>query len=79
MKKDDAVLELIAAVLRVSPEEIQEDDGAHSVGNWDSLRSVLMASMIEVNYGVTLSNEEIEQLISVQGVRQVVGRHAGTS
>jgi acyl carrier protein len=77
MNSDDAVLGMIATVLRLSPADIREDDGAHSVGNWDSLRSVLIASMIEVNYGVTLSNEDIEQLISVTGVRQVVARHVG--
>jgi acyl carrier protein len=42
---------------------------------WDSLKIILLASMIEVTHGITLSSEDIEQLTSVGAVRAVAARH----
>ena len=71
------VVALIASVLQVPAENLSEEDGMHSVPQWDSLKVVLLASMIEVTYDFTLSNSEIEQLITVRGVRDTLARHVG--
>ncbi len=69
------VLPLIASVLQLSPESLQDDDGMDTVPAWDSLKTVLLASMIEITYDVTLDNRDIERLTSVRAVREVVARH----
>jgi len=66
---------LIASVLKIPPGQLSDDDGAHSLPQWDSLATVMLASMIEVSYGVTLASEEIDSLTSVRAVREIVGRH----
>jgi len=69
------VIQLIASVLQVDPARLSEEDGVETMEQWDSLRIVLLASMIEVTYGVTLRSEEIDALTSVPAVRSVLARH----
>ena len=73
----DEVLALVASVLQVNPAELAEDDGMETLAQWDSLKVIMLASMIEVNFGVTLTGDEIEKLTSVRAVRQVIDRHGG--
>ncbi|MBK6323594.1 acyl carrier protein [Candidatus Aalborgicola defluviihabitans] len=69
------VLTLIASVLQVDAADLNEDDGIDTVAAWDSLKTILLASMIEINYSITLDNHDIEKLITVRGVREVLARH----
>jgi acyl carrier protein len=71
------ILPLIAQVLQVDPARLAEDDGVATLPQWDSLKILLLASMIEVTHGITLSSAEIERLTSVAAVRAVVAGHAG--
>jgi acyl carrier protein len=73
----DEVLAFIASVLQVDASQLHEDDGTETVPAWDSLKTLLMASMIEINHGVTLDNSEMERLTTVRAVREVLARHAG--
>lgn len=69
------VLTLIASVLQVNAADLHEDDGTETVASWDSLKTILLASMVEINYNITLDNHDIEKLITVRGVREVLARH----
>ena len=71
------ILPLIAQVLQVDPAQLSEDDGVRTMPQWDSLKIILLASMMEVTHGITLSSADIEQLTSVRAVRAVFARHAG--
>ena len=71
------VLALVASVLQVNPADLTEEDGTDTVPAWDSLKTILLASMIEVTYDITLGNSDIEQLTTVRGVREVLARHVG--
>lgn len=69
------VAQLIASVLQVDPSQLSEEDGVETMAQWDSLKIVLLASMVEITYGVTLRADEIDALTSVRAVRAVLGRH----
>jgi acyl carrier protein len=71
------VLALVASVLQVNAGDLTEEDGTDTVPAWDSLKTILLASMIEVTYDITLGNSDIEQLTTVRGVREVLARHVG--
>lgn len=71
-------LAFIASVLQIDPSQLREDDGTDTVPAWDSLKTVMMASMIEINHGVTLDNSEMERLTTVRAVREVLARHAAS-
>lgn len=67
--------QLIASVLKIPPGQLSDEDGAHCLPQWDSLATVMLASMIEVSYGITLASDEIDRLTSVRAVREIVARH----
>lgn len=69
------VITLIASVLQMDPARISEDDGTETLPQWDSLKTVLLASQIEVTHGITLDSDDIDALTSVRGVRAVMARH----
>lgn len=66
---------LVASVLQMDPATLAEDDGMETLAQWDSLKVLMLASMIEIDLGITLDNSEIEQLITVRAVSQVLARH----
>jgi acyl carrier protein len=69
---------LIASVMRVSPDALHENDGAETVPTWDSLKTILLASLIEITYDITLDSSDIEQLTTVRAVREVIVRHVAS-
>ncbi len=66
---------LIASVLQIPADKLRDDDSTETVDAWDSLKTVMLASMIEINYDITLDNSDIERLTSVSAVREVIARH----
>lgn len=66
---------LIASVLQIPADALHDDDGTETVESWDSLKTVMLASMIEITYDITLDNNDIEQLTTVSAVREVIARH----
>lgn len=70
------MLAFIASILQIDPSQLREDDSTETVPAWDSLKTLLIASMIEINHGVTLDNSEMERLTTVRAVREVLARHA---
>lgn len=71
------IVSLIASVLQVDPADLSEEDGTDTVPGWDSLRTLMLASTIEISYGITLDNADFERLVTVKGVREVIARHVG--
>jgi acyl carrier protein len=66
---------LIASVLQIPADALRDDDSTETVDSWDSLKTVMLASMIEITYDITLDNSDIERLTSVSAVREVIARH----
>lgn len=69
------ILELIASVLQMNAADLKEDDGNETIATWDSLKILMIASMIEISYDLTLDNSDIEQLTTVRAARAVLSRH----
>lgn len=66
---------LIASVLQIPVDALRDDDSTETVDAWDSLKIVMLASMIEIHHDITLDNSEIERLTSVSAVREIIARH----
>lgn len=71
----DKVRDLLAMVLQLRPSDLSEDDGMETLAQWDSLKVIMLASMIEIEWGLTLAADEIDRLTSVRAVRAVLARH----
>jgi acyl carrier protein len=71
-------LELIAFALRIDPAELSDDDGMDTLSQWDSLKVAQIASMIEIEYDVTLDDSDLERLTTVRDVYAVIARYSKT-
>lgn len=74
----DALLNLIAQTLNVRPSEINVDTARESIDTWDSLAVINLTVALEAEYGVSLSAEDVDSLISVRGILDVLKRHGVT-
>ena len=68
-------IELVAAVLGIPEAGVGEGDGIRTLPQWDSLKTILLTSQIEIRHGCTLESSEIERLVSVRAVAEVLARH----
>lgn len=68
----DKLLSLIARVMQVGESEVGEDANFETLKTWDSAREVELALMLEFEYGINVSDEELERLHSVADVRALL-------
>ncbi|MDC0953302.1 acyl carrier protein [Porticoccaceae bacterium] len=64
----DNVIQVIANIIKVTPDEIAADIGGFSLGKvsgWDSLAHLAIMTEIEDEYDLDLSIDEMEELNSV--------------
>ena len=71
----DALLELIAATLRLPVAAVGEDSTMQNTRRWDSLRHVLLMTKIETAYGISLTDSELAAAISVASIRKILREH----
>ena len=71
----DALLELIAATLRLPVAAVGEDSTMQNTRRWDSLRHVLLMTKIETAYGISLTDHELAAATSVATIRAILREH----
>ncbi|HMK89525.1 MAG TPA: acyl carrier protein [Methylocystis sp.] len=69
------LMDLIALTMDVPSSRVNENSVAAEFVKWDSLRIVLLGSMLEQTYDVTLTTDETSSLKSVRAVIDVLQRH----
>ncbi len=74
----DRVREVLAQVLDVPANTIDEGFSAESSGNWTSLNHLMLISQLEGEFGVVFSNQEIPRLTSYQAIVDTLGRRLAT-
>ena len=70
------LLPLLALLFGCRENELDELSSSETVAEWDSLRQLFLASMLEQEYNVELSPAQMERLTSVAGIRSVLAEHA---
>jgi acyl carrier protein len=69
------LLEVIASVMEVPTDQIDENSCSDTLEKWDSMRQIMLASMLESEYSFILSSDEMEQLKSVRQIRAILAAH----
>ena len=59
---DEKIRELFAMLLRVSPEEIEDQTSPASLERWDSLQHMIVVAGFEEEFGVDLDPEEAVEM-----------------
>jgi acyl carrier protein len=72
---DYTLLELIAGTLGVLPSAITEASDMANTKKWDSLRQVMLMTELETNFGLELSDQEMQEATSVAKIRDVLKSH----
>jgi acyl carrier protein len=68
----DRLLAVMSDVLRTPKGQLSATSRAEDVADWDSLRTIYLATAIESEFGVTLTPDEIAGLVSVPEVVQIL-------
>ena len=66
------LLSLIAGLMEVDESQVDEDSSSDTLAQWDSMRDVELAMLLEQEYGITVETEEIDLLQSVRKVRALL-------
>ena len=68
----DRLLGVMADVLRTPRAQLTASSRAEDIPDWDSLRTIYLATALESEFGVTLTPDEIAGLVSVPEVVQIL-------
>src|SRR5690349_11161175 len=69
-KRVDAI---VAQVLGVTPESLEDEIGYQSIPEWDSLRHVALMLSLEKAFGIRIDRDRTVELDSVRAIRAFVG------
>lgn len=71
----EELLEKLAEILE--EDTINETDELESFDEWDSLTTLSLIAMADSDYSVTLSNEKVEEFVTVKDVVDYITQNAG--
>lgn len=72
-------IDLVAKVLELKPELVNEKSAMGETPNWDSLNHVIIIGEIETSYGITIPNEEIEKYVTMKAIIDVYNKESGNT
>ena len=67
-KATESPYKLVAKVLKISPDALNENSTMGETPNWDSLCHVILIGVLENTYGIQIPNEEIEKYTTMQAI-----------
>ena len=62
--------QIVADILKVGIEEINDETSPQTCGNWTSLKHILLIKQISKVYGINISVSEIKNLRNVGSIKQ---------
>ena len=71
------VINIIAKVLEVSPELINEETAIGDIQEWDSLRHLIIISELEKEFQISFEPEEIMDLEDVSDIVAAINERKG--
>jgi acyl carrier protein len=77
MKKE--VKEIIALVLEINPEQINDNSISQEISNWDSLNHMNIIFAIEEKFDITFEDDELMNLKSIPSIIESIEKHKKTT
>lgn len=68
MKIMKTPFEVVAKALEISEAMLNENSAIGETPNWDSLKQVTIIGDLEINYGIQISNEDIEKFTNMKSI-----------
>jgi acyl carrier protein len=71
------IYQLMSNVFEIPVEEISEDSSLDSIESWDSLRHLNLILAIEEEFGITIPDEEVGNLINYKLIELIINEQLG--
>lgn len=65
----------MSAVFEVSAEDINEDTSTDTLENWDSLRHLNLVLALEEEFGISIPDEEVGNMVNFKIVYHVISEN----
>ena len=72
------IKELMATVLEINIEEINNDTSPETIENWDSLRHMNLITILEEEYNIRLNGNQIAEMVNLERVINIVEKLKNT-
>ena len=71
----DYISQIVAGVLKITPEDVTDDTAMTNTEAWDSLKHMEIIIALEKNFELELTFDEIVQMLSVGAIRRILITH----
>jgi acyl carrier protein len=71
------IYQLMSNVFEIPVEEISEDSSLDSIESWDSLRHLNLILAIEEEFGITIPDEEVGNLVNYKLIELIINEQLG--
>lgn len=75
---DDKFLNIIAEILKISPENLKEDSTAETVPEWDSLNHWAVIGKLEDRYDVEFTMDEATEFKNLGHIYEILMKKTGS-
>ena len=66
---------LLARVLQVNEEEINENSSPQNINSWDSFNGLMLVMELEKEFGISFTMEEIMDVANVKDIKRHLRKH----
>lgn len=74
----ETLKELVARVLGIDEEEINDDSSPENIGSWDSFNGLMLASELEKNFKVKFTMGEVASVTNFKDIKENLKKHGVT-
>lgn len=67
--------ELIASSLKIPTSRVSDDTSMKNTPEWDSLKHMELILAIEEHYKITLTGDEIADMVSAKAITDILKKH----
>ena len=71
----ETLKELVARVLGISKDEINDESSPDNISSWDSFNGLMMASELEKNFKVKFTMAEVTSVKKFKDIKEALKRH----
>ena len=77
MKSEERIRKIIAEILRVNEESIQEDTAIGDIPSWDSLNQLRILAAVESEFGIQFTPDVLMEMEDFSDIVRAVEERAG--
>ena len=75
---EDRIYRVVSEVFGVPIEEVNGESSPDTIPNWDSLSHISLILSLEAEFGVSLSPEDVMEMLSVRLIQTILAEHGIT-